>query len=57
MCATQGKHRSPILDPLDSETLEVTTEMELVLGAVAFIILFAVWVLLPSRIRKQDRES
>ena len=31
--------------------------MELVLGAVAFIILFAVWVLLPSRIRKQDRES
>ena len=31
--------------------------MELALGAVAFAALFVAWVILPSRLRKQDRDS
>ena len=31
--------------------------MEAVFGAVAFMVLFAVWVIIPSRIRKQNKDS
>ena len=31
--------------------------MEVAIGAVAFVVLFAVWVILPSRIRKQNKDS
>lgn len=31
--------------------------MEAVFGAVAFMVLFTVWVILPSRVRKQNKDS
>ena len=31
--------------------------MEAVFGAIAFVALFAIWVIIPSRLRKQKKDS